>query len=315
MNTIDPSQPPLTLIAGPTASGKSSLALALAEESGGVVINADSAQVYRDLGIVTARPGGADEKRAPHRLYGTRDGADACSAADWAADAKLAIAEAHAAGRLPILAGGTGLYIRTLIDGIAPVPEIDPAIRRAVRALPVGEAHAALVAEDREAAARIRPSDTTRIARALEVARSTGRTLTAWQAEKHGGIGGLVTLTPLILLPPRDWLNARCDARFEAIFSEEGIEEVRRLLGRHLPALAPVMRAIGVREIAAFLRGEMTREQAVAAGKIATRQYAKRQYTWFRRQPPADWPRFEEALEGEAFARALALLRAPLPLP
>ena len=308
MNTSVPSGPPLALIAGPTASGKSSLALALAERANGVVINADSAQVYRDLRLVTARPDAAAEARAPHRLYGTRDGADACSAADWAADARAAIAEAHDAGRLPILVGGTGLYLRTLIEGIAPVPEIDPAVRRAVRALPVGEAHAALTEEDPEAAARLRPGDTTRIARALEVVRSTGRTLSSWQAEKHGGIGGEVTLKPLILLPPRDWLHARCDARFQAIFSDEGIAEVRRLLARHLPALAPVMRAIGVPEIAAFLRGEATREAALAAGRTATRQYAKRQYTWFRRQPPAEWPRFEEALEGEAFERALALL-------
>ena len=310
MNKVDPSLPPVALIAGPTASGKSSLALALAEAANGVVINADSAQVYRDLRLVTARPDAADEARAPHRLYGYRDGADACSAAGWAADAKAAIAEARRTGRLPILAGGTGLYLRTLLEGIAPVPEIDPAVRRAVRALPVDEARAALAAEDPEAAARLRPGDTTRIARALEVVRATGRTLKAWQATKQGGIGGEVALRPLILLPPRDWLNARCDARFAAIFSEEGIEEVRRLLARHLPALAPVMRAIGVREIAACLRGETSREAALAAGRTATRQYAKRQYTWFRRQPPADWPRFEEALEGEAFTRALALLGA-----
>jgi tRNA dimethylallyltransferase len=309
MNKTDPSKPPLALIAGPTASGKSSLALALAEKVGGMVINADSAQVYRDLSLVSARPTSADEARAPHRLYGYRDGADACSAADWAGDAMAAIAEAHEAGRLPILVGGTGLYIRTLIEGIAPVPEIDPAVRRAVRALSVSEAQAALAREDRAAAARIRPSDSTRIARALEVVRSTGRTLKAWQAEKHGGIGDDVTLSPLVVLPPRDWLHARCDARFEAIFSEAGIEEVRLLLARHLPALAPVMRAIGVREIAAFLHGETSRDAALATGKIATRQYAKRQYTWFRRQPPAGWPRFEEALEGAAFARALALLR------
>ena len=272
------------------------------------MINADSAQVYRDLRLVSARPGAVEEARAPHRLYGYRDGADSCSAAEWAADARAAIDEAHAAGRLPILVGGTGLYIRTLIEGIAPVPEIDPAVRAAARALPVGEAHAALAREDREAAARIRPSDTTRIARALEVVRSTGRTLKAWQAEKHGGIGDLVALSPLIVLPPRDWLHARCDARLETIFSDDGIEEVRLLLARHLPALAPVMRAIGVREIAAFLHGELTREAALAAGRTATRQYAKRQFTWFRRQPPGGWPRFDEALEGEGFARALALL-------
>lgn len=277
------------------------------------MINADSAQVYRDLRIVSARPSAADEARTPHRLYGYRDGADACSAADWAADAKAAIGDAHAAGKLPILAGGTGLYIRTLIDGIAPVPEIDPAVREAVRALAVGEAHAALLREDRAAAARIRPGDTTRTARALEVVRSTRRTLKAWQAEKVGGIGDDVALRPLILLSPRDWLHARCDERFEKIFSDEGIEEVRLLLRRSLPALAPVMRAIGVREIAAFLHGEMGREAALAAGKAATRQYAKRQYTWFRRQPPADWPRFETALEGEAIERAFRMLQLSPP--
>jgi tRNA dimethylallyltransferase len=307
MNTKAPSSYPVALIAGPTASGKSALALALAERAGGVVINADSAQVYRDLAIVSARPGAAEEGRAPHRLYGTRDGADACSAADWAADARAEIAAAHAAGLLPILAGGTGLYIRTLIEGIAPVPEIDRAVRAAVRALGAGEAHAALASEDAEAAARIRPGDTARAQRALEVVRATGRTLKDWQREKIGGIAGAVSLRPLILLPPRDWLHARCDERFEKIFSDEGIEEVRLLLERRLPALAPVMRAIGVREIAALLRGGTSREQALAAGKIATRQYAKRQYTWFRRQPPADWPRFEAALDCDAMPDALAL--------
>lgn len=290
---LNPILPPVALIAGPTASGKSALAAAVAETANGVVINADSAQVYRDLRIVSARPTEDEEARAPHRLYGTRDGADVCSAADWAEDAKREIAAAHAAGRLPVLTGGTGLYLRTLIDGIAPVPEIDPAIRKAVRALPVAEAHEALAREDPEAAARLRPSDTTRTARALEVVRSTGRTLKSWQAEKVGGIGGEIALKPLILLPPRDWLHARCDARFAAMFSDEGIAEVAALLARHLPPLAPVMRAIGVPEIAAYLRGELDRDAALAAGQAATRQYAKRQYTWFRRQPPADWPRFE----------------------
>jgi tRNA dimethylallyltransferase len=313
MNTNAPSKPSAALIAGPTASGKSALALALAEAANGVVINADSAQVYRDLAIVSARPGPAEMARAPHRLYGTRDGADSCSAADWAADARAEIAAAHEAGRLPILAGGTGLYLRTLIEGIAPVPVIDPAVRAGVRALTAGEAHATLAREDPAAAARIRPGDTTRAQRALEVVRATGRTLRDWQAEKVGGISGTVALRPLILLPPRAWLHARCDERFEKIFSDEGIEEIRLLLARRLPALAPVMRAIGVREIAAFLGGEISRAQALAAGKIATRQYAKRQYTWFRRQPPADWPRFEAALEGEEVERALALLSSPAP--
>ena len=297
MNVTSDRKPPLALIAGPTASGKSALALALAEQADGTIINADSAQVYRDLRLVTARPSPGEEARVPHRLYGYRDGADACSAAEWAADARAAIAEAHAAGRLPILCGGTGLYLRTLVEGIAPVPEIDPAIRRTVRALPPGEAHAALAGEDPEAARRLRPGDTTRTQRALEVVRATGRTLASWQAEKAGGIGDAVSLRPLILLPPRAWLHERCDERFETIFSIEGIGEVSSLLERRLPALAPVMRAIGVPEIAAFLHGELAREQALAAGQIATRQYAKRQYTWFRRQPPADWPRVEKPLD------------------
>ena len=178
-----------------------------------MVINADSAQVYRDLRIVSARPGAADEARAPHRLYGYRDGADPCSAADWAADAEAAIAEAHAAGRLPILAGGTGLYLRTLIDGIAPVPEIDPAVRAAVRAMPVGEAHAALAREDPEAAARLRPSDSTRTA-----ARARSGPLDRAAARRRGrrrrsaGSARRSRWRPLVLLPPRDWLYARCDA-------------------------------------------------------------------------------------------------------
>jgi tRNA dimethylallyltransferase len=308
---MEPSEKlPLALIAGPTASGKSALALRLAEKANGVVINADSAQVYRDLRLLSARPGAEEEARAPHRLYGYRDGADACSAAEWAADARTEIAAAHDAGRLPILCGGTGLYLRTLIEGIAPVPDIDPAVRRTVRAMAPGEAHMALVAEDPEAAQRLRPGDTARTQRALEVIRSTGRPLKAWQAEKIGGIGGTVALRPLILLPPRDWLHARCDERFEKIFSDQGIAEARSLLDRNLPALAPVMRAIGVPEIAAFLAGALTREAALAAGKIATRQYAKRQYTWFRRQPPADWPRFEAALDEASLPDALALLGA-----
>lgn len=303
-----PEKPPLALIAGPTASGKSALALALAEEAGGVVINADSAQVYRDLDILSARPSAADEARAPHLLYGYGDGAQPCSAADWAADARAAIAEAHAGNRLPILAGGTGLYIRTLLDGIAPVPEIDPAIRATVRGLDTTEAYRLLSAEDSEAAARLRPSDTTRIARALEVVCSTGRPLTAWQAERVGGIGDRVALRPFILLPPRDWLYARCDRRFEAMLSDAGIAEVEALLARGLDPALPVMRAIGVREVAGLLDGSLNRAEALAAGQQATRNYAKRQYTWFRRQPPEHWPRFVEPLDCERLGDALALL-------
>ena len=282
----------VALIAGPTASGKSALAIALAERHRGTVINADSAQVYADLRILSARPSAEEEARVPHRLFGYINGADACSAARWAEDAKAAIAEAHSEDRLPILVGGTGLYVRTLIDGIAPVPEIDRAIRAEVRAMPVAEAHRALADADPTAAARLAPADTTRVARALEVMRSTGRPLAEWQAERRGGIGSDISMCPLILLPDRDWLFARCDRRFEAMLGEGAIEEVRRLLARpDLPAAAPVRRAIGVPEIAAMLAGKMDIGEAAAAGQLATRRYAKRQYTWFRHQPPATWPR------------------------
>ncbi|MET1112437.1 MAG: tRNA (adenosine(37)-N6)-dimethylallyltransferase MiaA [Allosphingosinicella sp.] len=312
MNMASSSDRRLALIAGPTASGKSALALALAEAAGGVVINADSAQVYADLRIISARPTPSDEARAPHRLYGHRDSAQPCSAAGWAAEAKAAIAEARSAGRLPILTGGTGLYIRTLLDGIAPVPEIDPAIRAAVRSFSVLHNYAALELEDPAAAARLRPSDSTRVARALEVVRSTGRPLADWQKERSGGISGEVELVPLVLLPPRDWLVERCDRRFEQMMSEEGLEEVRSLLARGLNPMLPALRAIGVREIAAFLSGELTRAAALAAGRTATRQYAKRQYTWFSRQPPAGWPRFAGPLDCGGLANALADLDARL---
>jgi tRNA dimethylallyltransferase len=308
MNKFRASGSTLALIAGPTASGKSALALALAEGADGTVINADSAQVYADLRIISARPSPDEERRAPHRLYGYRDAALPCSAADWAAEARRAIAESQEEGRLPVLVGGTGLYIRALIDGIAPVPEIDPAIREAVRSFSVAHNYAALECEDPAAAARLRPSDATRVARALEVVRSTGRPLAEWQKERVGGIGGEVELRPLVLLPARDWLYRRCGERFDKMMSDEGIEEVRSLLKRKLNPMLPAMRAIGVREIAGFLDGSLSRAQALAAGAAATRQYAKRQYTWFSRQTPAEWPRFTEPLEGEAAERALALL-------
>ncbi len=279
----------MALIAGPTASGKSALALALAEKHRGTVINADSMQVYADLRILTARPSEEEEARAPHRLFGHIDGAEACSAARWAAEARAAIAEAHAEDRLPILVGGTGLYLRTLIDGIAPIPEIDPAIRAAVRALPVADAHAALALADPAAAARLNATDTTRVARALEVIRSTGRTLADWQDRREGGIGDTVHLAPLILLPDRDWLGTRIDRRF-GIMLATAKDEVRALRARtDIPADAPVLRAIGVHEIGRLLDGEWSTEMALAAGATATRQYAKRQYTWFRRQPPGGW--------------------------
>jgi len=229
----------------------------------------------------------------PHRLFGAWDGATACSAADWATAAKAEIAEAHAAGALPILVGGTGFYLRTLLDGIAPVPAIDPYVRAEVRALPISEAYAALCAEDPIAAESLAPADRARIARALEVVRSTGHPLRLWQESREGGIGGEIALHPVILIPDRAWLYARCDQRFEAMLRGGAIAEVETLQARKLDPALPVMQAIGVAEITALLRGEMSEAEALAAGSQATRRYAKRQYTWLRNQPPASWPRLE----------------------
>ena len=300
--------PPLALIAGPTASGKSALAMALAELTPSVIINADSMQVYSDLRIVTARPSLEEEARVPHRLFGTIDGAEACSAARWAADAKGEIAEATAAGRLPILVGGTGLYIRTLLDGIAPVPAIDPAMRAEVRALAVADAYAALEQEDAEASERLAAADAARVMRALEVVRSTGKPLADWQGARTGGIGDDVRLVPMILLPPRDWLSERCDARFEVMF-EQGQDEVAALMSRGLDPALPIMRAIGVPEIMAYLRQKSHESHTRESGKLATRQYAKRQYTWFRRQTPKAWPRYDETLNNDTVCELAILLR------
>lgn len=296
LRTMTTELPPLALIAGPTASGKSDcavrLALALARQGRrGVVLNADSAQVYADLSILSARPSAEEMQGIEHRLFGTWDGAIACSAADWAQAATREIDALHAEGAVPILVGGTGLYMRTLLDGIAPIPPIDPAIRDAVRALPVADAYSALQHEDPDRAAALNANDTTRVARALEIIRSTGRPMSEWQNRREGGIGERIALHPLILIPPRDYLYARCDLRFAQMLDTGAVAEVEALLARNLDPGLPVMRAIGVPEIAAWLRRESTREEVLAQGAQATRNYAKRQYTWFRRQPPVAWPR------------------------
>ncbi|MFD1789031.1 tRNA (adenosine(37)-N6)-dimethylallyltransferase MiaA [Sphingomonas floccifaciens] len=302
-------KPRLAIIAGPTAGGKTAIALALAERHGGTVINADASQVYADLRILSARPSVEEELRAPHRLFGHVDGADTgYSAARWAAEATEAIDQVHANGGLPILVGGTGLYLRTLIDGIAPVPEIDPAIRADVRNATVADNHARLTRHDPAAAARLNPADTTRVARALEVVLSTGRPLADWQAERSGGIGDRVTLAAMILLPPRDWLFDRCDARLDAMFASGGIREVEHLLARSdVPADAPVRRAIGVPEIGDWLSGKISEKEALARAAVATCQYAKRQYTWFRNQPPSEWLRTDET-QTDALGRSIETL-------
>jgi tRNA dimethylallyltransferase len=272
------------------------LALHLAKSRNIVIVNADSAQVYSDLPVLSAQPTPEEQTSVPHRLFGYLDGTTACSAAKWAADAKVAIAEAHSAGSIPLLVGGTGLYLRTLLDGIAPIPEVDPALRASIRSLDVAKAYAALQAKDPAVAKTLAPADGSRITRALEVIESTGRSIADWRKDKTGGIGSNVDLHALLLLPPRDWLYARCDARFDAMVTSGAVEEVEALLTRNLPSDAPVMRAIGVPEISAMLAGKISREEAVALGKIATRQYAKRQFTWFRNQAPSHWLRWEQEI-------------------
>ena len=263
------------------------------------IINADASQVYRDLRIVSARPSRDEERQAPHRLFGHVDGAESYSAAQWADDARETIAKVRANWRIPLLVGGTGLYVRTLLDGIAPVPDIDPLVRQAVRALSVAEAHSALTAEDPAAAVRLSSNDTTRVARALEVVRSTGMPLAHWQAERTGGIGNEVRLVPMVLLPPREWLLSRCDSRFDAMLAEGGKDEVAALIARGLDPTLPVMRAIGVREIAGMLADPASVPSLSEQAKVATRQYAKRQYTWFRNQPPGDWLRIDAQLDND----------------
>ncbi|MEH6662651.1 MAG: tRNA (adenosine(37)-N6)-dimethylallyltransferase MiaA [Parasphingorhabdus sp.] len=294
MNIFSPKQDQnVALVVGPTASGKSALALDIAKKQPSVIINADSAQVYGDLTILSARPTEEEMQGIEHQLFGYIDGIEACSAARWASDAKTAIAEAHARDLLPILVGGTGLYVRILLDGIAPIPEIDPEIRQEIRQMETLEAYRALQDLDPVSAERLNATDTTRIQRALEVIRSTGKPLDHWQKHKTGGIGNQIKLHPLLLLPPREWLYERCDRRLHEMIERGARQEVEQLLSRKLPANLPVMRAIGVAEIAAWLAGDIGREVAIERAQAATRQYAKRQYTWFRNQSPPDWPRAE----------------------
>jgi tRNA dimethylallyltransferase len=274
-------QPPLVVIAGPTASGKSALALRMAQEQQGTILNADASQLYRDIPVLSAQPAPEDRADVPHLLYGILDAADPCSAARWAELARAAIAAVHSAGRLPILVGGTGLYLRTLLLGIAPVPAIPAAVREAVRALSPAAVRAALEAEDPAMAARLHPNDPQRNARALEVARGTGRSLIHWQAATSGGIARQVALESWLVLPPAGELGQRIDARFDRMMAEGALEEVRRLAHRQLPPGLPAMKALGVAPLLAHLRGELALPDAVALAKRQSRAYAKRQRTWF----------------------------------
>jgi tRNA dimethylallyltransferase len=278
----------ILIVAGPTASGKSALALSLAEELRGTIINADSMQVYRDLPILTAQPDAAAMARVPHRLFGEIDPADGFSAGAWRERAVAEIATSRASDRVPILVGGTGLYIRALLDGLAPTPPIPNDIRRTTRMLHAelgAEAfHEALRRLDPDAAARLNPADTQRTTRAYEVAVATGRTLEDWHREQ--GRDRAFSARVIVLLPPREALYVACDRRFLAMMAAGAVDEVKNLIARDLDPALPAMRALGVRELAAWLRGEVPCDTAVAAAQQATRNYAKRQTTWFRRQMP-----------------------------
>ncbi len=298
----------MALIVGPTASGKSALALELAKKQPSVIINADSAQVYADLQILSARPNEQEMEGIDHRLYGYINGADACSAARWSNDAKAEIAAAHDRDELPILVGGTGLYVRTLLNGIAPIPKIDSNIRSTVRAMDVNDAYTALLEEDPVSAQRLYPRDSSRIMRALEVVRSSGKPMDYWHSHMAGGIAKDINLRPLVLLPPRDWLYGRCDKRFQIMLDSGARDEVAKLLDRNLPLDCPVMRAIGVPEIIAIIKGDSSVEEAAERAKAATRQYAKRQFTWFRNQCPDGWLRCAEIINNDNIDDIVRLL-------
>jgi tRNA dimethylallyltransferase len=282
------------LIAGPTASGKSALALALAQKSDGVVINTDSMQVYGDLRVLTARPTVEEEEVVPHRLYGHVDASINFSAGAWVADAAKMLDEARAQNRQPIFVGGSGLYFKALTRGLSAVPPIPPEIRDGVRARlerdGVEALHAELARRDPVSAERLKVRDRSRIARALEVVEATGRSLTDWHREGLPPLLPSGEFTALFLAPERDTLYARIDARFDAMLKAGAREEVERLAARKLDSLLPAMKAHGVPALIRHLAGELTLEEAAVIGSADTRHYAKRQFTWFRHQlPEFEW--------------------------
>jgi tRNA dimethylallyltransferase len=280
------------LIAGPTASGKSALALALAEALGGTIINADAMQVYRDLRIVTARPTPEEEARAPHLLYGHVDAAENYSVGRWCVDASAALAAVEREGRLPILAGGTGLYFKALTRGLAAIPPIPSQMRSAVRERLKREGIAALYAElsarDPASARRLMPGDRARISRALEVALATGRSITDWQARGMEPALDPHAAVKVFLDVDRAELYRRIDSRFDAMLASGALDEVRALAGRQLDPALPAMKAHGVPWLIRHIRSEIDLPAAVDAAKRDTRRYSKRQATWFRHQLP-DW--------------------------
>jgi tRNA dimethylallyltransferase len=288
------------LIAGPTASGKSALAIRLAQTLDGVVVNADSMQVYRDLRIITARPSLEEERQVPHRLFGHVDAAENYSVARWLADVGREITMIEAEGRLPILVGGTGLYFRALTEGLSDIPAVPEAVRAELRAWAEGrtaeEIHARLEAVDPSTAARLRPSDPQRNLRALEVFMATDKPLSAFHDSRSGAVLDVASCVAVFLEPDRDALRQRIDTRFETMMDSGAMEEVEAFMVRGLDPALPAMRAHGVPGLIRALRGEISVAEAVAIGKADTRRYAKRQHTWFRHQAPEfEWVRVEEA--------------------
>ncbi|MCH1567949.1 MAG: tRNA (adenosine(37)-N6)-dimethylallyltransferase MiaA [Alphaproteobacteria bacterium] len=283
------------LIAGATASGKSALALALAEKLNGCIINADSMQVYDTLHVLTARPSREDMRRARHALYGHVAVAAPYSVGQWQADAVADIAAAQERGQRPILVGGTGLYFKSLVAGLAEIPDIPADVRNSVRAR--GETqdltalYAVLQQVDAELAARLPATDKQRILRGLEVFEATGAPLSEWQKQVQSP--PVSDYCGILLMPDRDWLYQRCDARFEAMLENGALDEVGELWALNLPPDANALKALGVSDLMALLKGEIDRDTAVAQAQQATRRYAKRQMTWFRNQM-SDWKSYSE---------------------
>ena len=302
LNTLD-----TVLIAGPTASGKSALALALAERIGGSIVNADSMQVYGDLRVITARPTPAEEARVPHLMYGHVDAAVNFSVGQYLTDVRAALDDVRRSGRIAILTGGTGLYFKALTAGLAAVPPIPPEIRDGVRARLAAHGapalHAELQKRDPAAAARLSPNDRTRVARALEVVEATGRPLADWQTQ---GLPALIgpQAPRVFIAPERAALYGRIDARFSTMIAAGALDEVRRLAARQLDPLLPAMKAHGVPWLIRHLAGEITLEEAAHHARLDTRHYAKRQFTWFRHQL-GDWPRIAPEAALDALMRAL----------
>lgn len=294
----DARRPKAVLIAGPTASGKSAAALALAARLGGTIINADSMQVYRELTVLTARPTPDDEAMAPHRLYGMVPAREAYSAGSWRDDAATAIAETQSEGRVPVLVGGTGLYFKVLLEGLAPVPDIPAEIREHWReqaeTLGAEGLYRELALLDPAMAMRLRPSDPQRVARALEVIEATGVSLAEWHGGETSPMLSPDGVVRIVVAPEREVVYAQIDARFDRMVEAGAVEEVRALIALHLHPGLPVMRAHGVRELATHLVGAASLEQAVTKAKTESRRYAKRQMTWLRRFM-ADWDWFPDA--------------------